>query len=157
MPRVECSLGKPGTLIVKFEYHAGAVAAIKRVSGQQWNPEGKYWVVPDSPEARKIVGEIAAMPRDGAAQVIAVKPKVDGARSSKPRARFRQGKDTPLTLKPPHPLIKKVDDELVLRGMAYTTRKSYSQHLRNYFNWLKDRAPGRAIEPEKAGAEEIRA
>lgn len=75
MPRVEISPGKPGTLIVKFEYHAGAVAAIKRVPGRQWNPEGKYWSVPDTPEAHKVVGAIAAMPRDGAGQVIAVAPK----------------------------------------------------------------------------------
>jgi len=102
MPRVEVSPGKPGTLVVKFEYHAGAVAAIKRVPGRQWNPEGKFWTVPDTPEARKIVGEIAAMPRETAGQVIAVKPKVDGAQSGKPRARFRRGKYLPLTLNPPH-------------------------------------------------------
>ena len=58
-----------------------------------------------------------------------------------------------LTLNPPHPLIKKADDELVLRGMAYGTRKSYGQHLRNYFDWLKDQH----IEPERATREDIRA
>jgi len=50
-------------------------------------------------------------------------------------------------------LIKQVDDELVLRNMAYGTRKSYGQHLRNYFAWLKDSR----IEPEKATREDIRA
>ncbi len=63
------------------------------------------------------------------------------------------GRDKPLTLNPPHPLIKKVDDELVLRGMAYGTRKSYGQHLRNFFNWLKDGQ----IEPARATREQIRA
>jgi site-specific recombinase XerD len=63
------------------------------------------------------------------------------------------GRDKPLTLNPPHPLIKQADDELVLRGMAYGTRKSYGQHLRNYFDWLKDQH----IEPERATREDIRA
>lgn len=57
-----------------------------------------------------------------------------------------------LTTNPPHPLIKAVDDELVLRGMAYGTRKSYGQHLRNYFDWLKEKQ----IAPEKATREDIR-
>ncbi|MBI4757474.1 MAG: phage integrase N-terminal SAM-like domain-containing protein, partial [Chloroflexi bacterium] len=42
-----------------------------------------------------------------------------------------------------------MDDELVLRGMAYSTRKCYGQHLRNYFDWLM-------VEPEQATAEQIR-
>jgi integrase/recombinase XerD len=37
--------------------------------------------------------------------------------------------------------------------MAYGTRKSYGQHLRNYFDWLKDER----IEPERATREQIRA
>ncbi len=42
-----------------------------------------------------------------------------------------------------------MDDEVVLRGMAYGTRKSYGQHLRNYFDWLK-------VKPEEATREDIR-
>jgi integrase/recombinase XerD len=57
-----------------------------------------------------------------------------------------------LTTNPPHPLIKKVDDELVLRGMAYGTRKSYGQHLRNYFDWLAKSC----IAPEQASSDQIR-
>jgi site-specific recombinase XerD len=71
----------------------------------------------------------------------------------KGRGRYVAGRDKPLTLNPPHPLIKQADDELVLRGMAYGTRKSYGQHLRNYFDWLKDQH----IEPERATREDIRA
>jgi site-specific recombinase XerD len=51
---------------------------------------------------------------------------------------------------PPYPLIKAVDDEL--RGMAYGTRKSYGQHLRNYFNWLKEQK----IQPDAAGRDDVR-
>jgi len=69
------------------------------------------------------------------------------------RGRYVPGRDKPLTTNPPHPLIKQVDDELVLRGMAYGTRKSHGQHLRNYFDWLKDKR----IEPERATREQIRA
>ncbi len=58
-----------------------------------------------------------------------------------------------LTTNPPHPFIKQVDDELVLRGMAYGTRKSYGQHLRNYFSWLAQKQ----IAPEQATRENIRA
>jgi len=63
------------------------------------------------------------------------------------------GRDKPLTTNPPHPLIKQVDDELVLRGMAYGTRKAYGQHLGNYFDWFK-RAQ---IDPGHATREQIRA
>lgn len=52
----------------------------------------------------------------------------------KPCTRFTPGK--PLTTDPPHSLIKAVDDEMVLRGMAYGTQKSYGQYLRNYFDRL---------------------
>jgi hypothetical protein len=55
--------------------------------------------------------------------VIAVKPIAkDAPTSKKPRKRYIASKDKPLTLNPPHPLIKQADDELVLRGMAYLTR-----------------------------------
>ncbi len=57
-----------------------------------------------------------------------------------------------LTTNPPHPFIKQVDDELVLRGMAYGTRKSYGQHLRNYFSWLAQKQ----IAPEQATRDQIR-
>jgi integrase len=58
-----------------------------------------------------------------------------------------------MTTNPPHPLIKAVDNELVLRGMAYSTRKSYGQHLRNHFDWLARTR----LTPEQATRERIRA
>ncbi len=67
--------------------------------------------------------------------------------AAKPRAPSAPRK--PLTTNPPHPLIKAADDELVLRGMAYRTRKSYGQHMRNYFDGLK-------VMPEGATREDIR-
>jgi hypothetical protein len=95
-------------LVVKFEYHASAVAAIQRVPGRQWNPEGKFWTGPDTPEARKVVGEIAAMPRAEAGQVIAVKPKTATSPPQKARTPYIPGQSKPLTTNPPHPLIKVV-------------------------------------------------
>lgn len=62
-------------------------------------------------------------------QMIAVKPKQANTQTRKPNKHYVAGKDKPLTTNPPHPLIKQVDDELVLRGMAYGTRKAYGQHL----------------------------
>ena len=85
--------------------------------------------------------------------MIAVKPKQPGTPSNKPRHRYIAGEGKPLTTHPPHPLIKRVDDELVLRGMAYGTRKSYGQHLRNYFDWVVEKKTA----PESATAEQIRA
>jgi len=76
------------------------------------------------------------------------KAEKDGAR--KLRAPRTPGK--PLTTNPPHPLIKAADDELVLRGMAYGTRKCYGQHLRNYFDWLQEKK----VLPEAAGRDEVR-
>lgn len=45
-----------------------------------------------------------------------------------------------------------MDDELVLRGMAYGTRKSYGQHLRNYFDWLTNKQ----IQPERVTRDDVR-
>jgi integrase len=47
--------------------------------------------------------------------------------AAKSRAPFAPCK--PLTTDLLHPLVKAADDELVLRGIAYGTRKSYGQHL----------------------------
>jgi hypothetical protein len=137
-----------GRLLVTFPYSEARVEQMRRIPGRRWLSEQKMWSVPDSPEARAALTEIfAAPPPKPAGEWIGVappKPEKDGAR--KPRAAHVPGK--PLTTNPPHPLIKAVDDELVLRGMAYPqgafgsgTRKSYGQHLRNYFDWLdaKDR------------------
>ena len=147
MAGVEISPGKPGQLVVKFEYSEAAVAAIKQVPGRRWNPEGKFWTIPDTAEARVKLAEVFAAPTKTTADWIEVTPKSDSPPPRRPRWPFVPGK--PLTTNPPHSLIKAVDDELVLRGMAYGTRKSYGQHLRNYFDWLK-------VRPEEATREDIR-
>ncbi len=160
MPRIEISPGKVGSLVVKFEFNEAMVAAIKRIPGRQWNPEGKYWTVPDTPQVRAQLTALFAAPGPATASWIEVKPKRKAAEASsvsdqrvrKPREPYVQGKSRPLTTNPPHPLIKAVDDELVLRGMAYGTRKSYGQHLRNYFKWLQQKR----IAPEQATREQIR-
>jgi integrase/recombinase XerD len=147
MATIHVTPGESGRLIVQFPYSAERVAAIKQIPGRQWNPEGKFWTIPDTPEARTKLAELFAVPPKTAAEWIAVASRSGTSPSRKPRAPFVVGK--PLTTNPPHPLIKAVDDELVLRGMAYGTRKSYGQHLRNYFDWLK-------AEPEEATREDIR-
>lgn len=68
MAGIEIFPGKLGRLVVKFEYSEAAVAAIKQIPGRQWNPEGKFWTVPDTPEARAKLTELFAGP-----------PKNDGA------------------------------------------------------------------------------
>jgi len=97
------------------------------VPGYRWNPDLKQWSIPDTPEARQALTEMftAPPPPEPTVEHIVVAPPKPGQRPAiKPRAPFVPGK--PLTTNPPHPLIKAVDDELVLRGMAYGTRKSYS-------------------------------
>ena len=147
MTGVEISPGPPGRLVVRFVYSEAAVAAIKRIPGRQWNPEGKFWTIPDTPETRARLAELFATPPKTTVNWVTVTLKSATPPPPKPRAPFVPGK--PLTTNPPHPLIKAVDDELVLRGMAYGTRKSYGQHLRNYFAWLK-------VKPEEATREDIR-
>lgn len=132
------------------------LARLKQIPGARWNPERKQWSFPESPATRQALAEIVAMPPSPPPKMIAVRPKVNDAptpASRKPYHRYIPGKDKPLTTNPPHPFIKQVDDELVLRGMAYGTRKSYGQHLRNYFDWLK----GKQILPEQATREQVRA
>ncbi|MBI4787484.1 MAG: tyrosine-type recombinase/integrase [Chloroflexi bacterium] len=136
---------------------------IKHIPGARWNPERKQWQFPDTPETRKALAEIVALPPAPPPKMLAVRPKdphPDPPPFAKPAnrggrkggGRYVAGRDKPLTMNPPHPLIKRVDDELVLRGMAYGTRKSYGQHLRNYFDWLK----AKQIAPESATREQIR-
>jgi integrase/recombinase XerD len=128
------------------------LVALKKISGARWNPERKQWSLPDTAETRAALAEIVAMPPAPPPKMIAVKPKVNAPAPKKPYHRYIPGKDKPLTTNPPHPLIKSVDDELVLRGMAYGTRKAYGQHLRNYFDWLQEKR----IAPEQATREQIR-
>jgi integrase/recombinase XerD len=126
------------------------LARVKKIPRACWNPERKLWELPDTPET---LAEIVAMPPSPPPKLIAVKPKADSPAPKKPYKRYVAGRDKPLTTNPPHPPIKQVDDELVLRGMAYGTRKSYGQHLRNYFDWLK----AKQITPEQATHDQIRA
>ena len=97
-----------------------------------------------------MLAEIVVAPPKATVETLTVAPK-SSTPPRKQRAQFTPGK--PLTTNPPHPLIKAVDDELVLRGMAYGTRKSYGQHLRSYSNWLADAR----VELENATREHIRA
>jgi hypothetical protein len=128
------------------------LAQIKKIAGARWNPERKQWQLPDTPETRAALAEIVAMPSSPLPPTIAVKPKTPAPLPKKPYKRYIPGRDKPLTTNPPHPFIKQVDDELVLRGMAYGTRKSYGQHLRHYFDWLKQKQ----IAAEQATREQIR-
>ena len=126
---------------------------LKRIPGHRWNAERKQWQFPDTAETRAALAASPQFPPSPPPQMIAVKPKQPGTPSNKPRHRYIAGEGKPLTTHPPHPLIKRVDDELVLRGMAYGTRKSYGQHLRNYFDWVVEKKTA----PESATAEQIRA
>jgi len=130
------------------------LARLKEIPGHHWNPGRKQWQFPDTPATRAALAEIVALPPVPPPMMLEVKPKTDTptAQTPRKRARYVAGRDKPLTTNPPHPFIKQVDDELVLRGMAYGTRKSYGQHLRNYFDWLRQKQ----IDADKATKEQIR-
>jgi site-specific recombinase XerD len=150
MATLKVEPGPPGTLWVTLQRFSDTdLAQIKQIPGRRWDPERKQWLLPDTPEARAALAEIVAAPPKAPVETLTVAPK-SSTPPRKPRAQFTPGK--PLTTNPPHPLIKAVDDELVLRGMAYGTRKSYGQHLRNYFDWLK----AKNIQAETATREDIR-
>ena len=151
---MQISPGQPGQLVIKFEYNVAIVEAIKQLPGHRWDLEGKFWTVADTPENRARLADLAAHPPRIERVYVPVKPKLgNGTTLPRPRATYIAGRSKPLTTNPPHLLIKKVDDELVLRAMAYGTRKSYGQHLRNYFDWLVNEH----LPPEQTTAEQIRA
>ena len=108
------------------------LARMRQIPGARWNSERKQWELPDTPETRVALADAkrVAMPPAPLPPMLAVKPKTETALVHKPREHYIAGKGKPLTTNPPHPLIKQADDELVLRGMAYLTRKSYG-HLRS--------------------------
>jgi hypothetical protein len=101
------------------------IARLKRIPGHRWNPERKQWQFPDTPETRGMLAEIIEMSATPPS-MIAVKPKQSNMPPRPSRHRYIPGKDmavakcatVTLTTNPPHPLIKQVDDVLVLRGMA---------------------------------------
>ena len=99
-------------------FSADDLARLKKIPGRQWNPERKQWSFPNNEETRAALAEIVALPPAPPPKMLAVKPKTDAQPSRKPRGRYVSGREKPLTLNLPHPLIKQVDDELVLRGMA---------------------------------------
>jgi hypothetical protein len=138
--KIESGLdGRVWVTLTRFS--AEDVTRLKKIPGHRWNPDRKQWSFPDTPETRKALAEMVALPSAPPPKMLAVKPKDPTAAPTplEKRKRYVPGRDKPLTLNPPHPLIKRVDDELVLRGMAYGTRKAYGQHLRNYFDWLKQK------------------
>jgi len=134
-------------------FSADDLARLKRIPGHRWNPERKQWSFPDNDETRKALAEIVGLPPAPPPKMLAVKPKDPSAAPSpqEKRKRYVPGRDKPLTLEPGDPLIKRVDAELVLRGMKYETRKCYNQHLRNFFAWLTQAN----VEAEKATADQI--
>lgn len=153
MATIKIESASDGRLWVTLtQFCAEDIARLKSIAGHRWNPERKQWQFPDTLETRAALAEIVALPPAAPPPTIAVKPKQSDVPSPKPHHRYIDGKDKPLTTNPPHPLIKKADDELVLRGMAYGTRKSYGQHLRDYFDWLAREK----ITPEQATREQIR-
>lgn len=149
MAGFEISPGKPGTLVVKFEYSEAAVAAIKQIPGWQWNPEGKFWTVPDTPEARAKLAELSvalAAPKPGP-PAIAHCPHQDG---QQPAAGAPQSPPQKQEITKDHPLLVAVEQQLTLRGFAYTTRKNYRLQAQRFLRWLQR-------DPATATREELRA
>jgi Phage integrase, N-terminal SAM-like domain len=155
MATLKIEPGADGKLWVSLtRFGEAELAHLKKIAGARWNPERKQWQLPDTPETRAALADIVAIPSEPP-NIIAVKPKNPHPalpRLRQERGRYVPGRDKPLTTNPPHPFIKQVDDELVLRGMAYGTRKAYGQHLRNYFDWLK----AKHIAPEQTTREQVR-
>jgi hypothetical protein len=122
------SEGKLWVSLTRFG--AEDIARLKKIPGRRWNPERKQWLLPDTPETHKALAEIVAAPPVPPAKMLAVKPKDPSAAPApqEKRKRYVPGRDKPLTLEPGDPLIKRVDAELVLRGMKYETRKCYTAH-----------------------------
>ncbi|MCL4488755.1 MAG: site-specific integrase [Chloroflexi bacterium] len=154
MATLKIETGAEGNLWVSLTRFGDAeLAQLKQIPGHRWNPERKQWSFPDTPATRATLAELVARPPSPPPPIVAVKPKQATSQSKLKRNRYVAGRDQPLTTHPPHPLIKAVDDELVLRGMAYLTRKAYGQHLRNYFDWLA----AKQIEASRATRDQIRA
>lgn len=151
MATLKVEPGPPGMLRVALQHFSEAdLGQIKQIPGRRWDAERKQWLVPDTAEARAVLAGIVARPSEAPVEEIAVASKSGRGPARKPRATRVPGK--PLTTNPPHPLIKTVDDELVLRGMAYGTRKSYGQHLRNYFDWLRNKQ----VQAERVTRDDVR-
>ncbi len=152
MATLKIEPGSDGKLCVSLTRFCDEdLGRLKKIARSRWNPERKQWQLPDTPETRAALAQLVALQSKPPSAILTVAAKRD-AIQRKTRARYIPGKSNPLTTNLPHPLIKQVDNELVLRGMAYGTRKSYGQHLRNYFVWL---GPSR-IAPESATRERVR-
>ncbi len=119
MATLKIESGTEGNLWVTLTRFGDAeLACLKKIPGHQWNPQRKQWSFPDTPATRAKLAEIVALPSASPPAMIVVKLKQGTGSPKRNRHRYSPGRDKPLTTNPPHPLIKAVDDELVLRGMA---------------------------------------
>lgn len=95
-------------LRVTSPFSKARIERIRRIPGRRWLPDDKAWSVPDTPDT-------LTTPLPFPATTITVAPHKPGqlAPHKNPTTSI-PGK--PLTANPPHPFIKAVGDELVLRG-----------------------------------------
>lgn len=125
-------------LLVFFPYHPDTVARIKSIPGRRYHPPDKCWSIPYTPESlerlKRLFGETP--------------PKVF------PRARCRPDavakKRWESLSEEEQAFIARVEDEMKLRGYSPKTRKSYRNHLLQFYRHFRGR------EIREIGEEEIR-
>lgn len=129
MATVHIRPGEPGRLIVQFLYSPERVAKIKSVPGRRWHSGEKYWTVSHS---EGMVERLLAL---FAGEEVEVDPALAIGTSTQSEG----WKD--------HPLVKRVDQELVLRGYSRRTRKNYRLQVVRFLRWL-GRDPATASKAE---------
>jgi site-specific recombinase XerD len=117
-------------VVFVYGYNAALVEKIRGVAGRVWHREERHWSVPDEPGAVERLSELFA--EEG----VEVAPAL--------RAQYLERTDT---RKEANLFVQQLEQELVLRGYTYQTRKNYRLHALRFLSWL-NREPGVASRAE---------
>jgi integrase/recombinase XerD len=150
--------GKAGRLIVEFRPLPELLAIVKAIPGKWWHPEERYWSVPDTAEARRVLcgpkTEPGAVPRH-----VGAAPVGEPARSSvhaqnlpstAPLAVTTSPANTETCMLTADAVLRLLVEETGLRRYSPKTRKAYLHHARAFLRFA-------ALPPDRLDGSHARA
>lgn len=122
-------MAEAGRFKVVFPYHPNRGAKIKRVKGCRWNPEGRYWTVPDGEGV--LLGLLMLFAGDA----------VDVHSSLHAVKDLATGKPLPNAENREPPLLSKLKDALRSRHYSLRTEQSYCHWVTRFVSFYHPRQP----------------
>ena len=110
--------GLSGELLLSFDYNKEYVARVRKIPGRIWDPENKYWIIPNNKKSIEIILKSfdKSLISDHTGLI------VDAANNSK-SSLWKQA------------ILEKTRNKLIMKGYSSKTRKSYSGHIRRLMDF----------------------